>query len=205
MIVAWTTGHIGPSYDAFGGRRSDTFEVFGRAPAGTATASPNRQLTLSPFRGDGDHDGAGRHGGGADSFIRMAGRIPDETWTMPLKVGAVVSDFFMRAPIEETAKALGLACAFIDPGSDVLGAIRAQSPDVLILDLSLRTPSGLELLRSVRADPGLRRVMILGYLNHVEDRLKADAKAAGCDLVVTRAYIAKKLPEFFAELQSASN
>ncbi len=117
-----------------------------------------------------------------------------------LSVAAVVSDFFMRSSIDGGAKLAGAAVRYLAPETDIGADLVREVPDVLLLDLSLRTPDGLGLLRQLRALPGLAGLRIVGYLNHVEEARKAEATAAGCDLVVTRAFVAKKLAEYLRGL-----
>jgi CheY-like chemotaxis protein len=60
-------------------------------------------------------------------------------------------------------------------------AIRRLAPDVVILDLQLRTGSGTDVIRSVRGDPGLARTRLVVTSNHISPQLRAGCLALGAD------------------------
>jgi len=47
------------------------------------------------------------------------------------------------------------------PGDDILTQVRAEKPDVLLLDVHLRSINGFDVLRDVRADPELSPIRVL--------------------------------------------
>ncbi len=47
------------------------------------------------------------------------------------------------------------------PGEDILTQVRAEKPDVLLLDVHLRTINGFDILRDLRADAELAPIHVL--------------------------------------------
>src|SRR5689334_17209007 len=60
-----------------------------------------------------------------------------------------------------------------DSQDAVLDAVHLTRPDVVILDLQLRTGSGTDVIRAVRADASLAGTKILVTSNHVSPPLRA--------------------------------
>ena len=60
-------------------------------------------------------------------------------------------------------------------------AIRRLKPDVVVLDLQLKTGSGTNVIRAVRSDPGLAGTRLLVTSNHVSEQLKAGCMELGAD------------------------
>lgn len=60
-------------------------------------------------------------------------------------------------------------------------SIRALRPDVVVLDLQLGTGSGANVIRAVRADPGLAGTRLMVTSNHTAPELKAGCLDLGAD------------------------
>jgi two-component system, NarL family, invasion response regulator UvrY len=80
---------------------------------------------------------------------------------------------------------------------EVMAAIRRLKPDVVVLDLQLKTGSGTDVIREVRAAPELADVRLVVTSNHTSPQLKA-----GCLELGAIAYFdkVKELPQLAAEL-----
>jgi CheY-like chemotaxis protein len=59
--------------------------------------------------------------------------------------------------------------------------IRRLKPDVVVLDLQLKTGSGTNVIRAVRSDPTLASVKLLVTSNHVSDQMRAGCMELGAD------------------------
>jgi DNA-binding NarL/FixJ family response regulator len=68
-----------------------------------------------------------------------------------------------------------------DSEETVLQEVRTCVPDVLILDLQLRTGTGTEVIRAIRADAALAALKILVTSNHVSPQLRAGCLELGAD------------------------
>jgi DNA-binding NarL/FixJ family response regulator len=68
-----------------------------------------------------------------------------------------------------------------DSESGTMEAIRRLKPDVVVLDLQLRSGSGTNVIRAVRADAALAATRLLVTSNHVSPQLKAGCMELGAD------------------------
>ena len=59
--------------------------------------------------------------------------------------------------------------------------IRRLKPDVVVLDLQLKTGSGTNVIRAVRSDPALASVKLLVTSNHVSAQMRAGCMELGAD------------------------
>jgi DNA-binding NarL/FixJ family response regulator len=86
-----------------------------------------------------------------------------------------------------------------DTESATMESIRRLKPDVVLLDLQLKTGSGTDVIRAVRADPGLASLQLLVTSNHTSPQLKAGCIALGAaayyDKVKELGALAAKLAE----------
>lgn len=67
------------------------------------------------------------------------------------RVLVVEDDADLRGILQETLKGAGYYVAALDDGRGALDAIRAQRPDVLVLDVVMAGVDGLQVLAEVRA------------------------------------------------------
>lgn len=74
----------------------------------------------------------------------------------------------------------GWAVASHGDGADALDVIRAEPPDVLVLDLVLPGRTGYDILADLRADPALSGlpVLILSARGQPQDRARAEQAGA---------------------------
>jgi DNA-binding NarL/FixJ family response regulator len=73
-----------------------------------------------------------------------------------------------------------------DTQAAAVDAIRRLRPDVVVLDLQLKTGSGTEVIRAVRAQPDLASTRIFVTSNHTSPQLRA-----GCIQLGAEAYFDK--------------
>ncbi len=66
-------------------------------------------------------------------------------------------------------------------GEEAIEKVKADGPDLLLLDISLPVFDGLEVASRIRADPKLRALPILGLSAHAMQGDREKALAAGCD------------------------
>jgi DNA-binding response OmpR family regulator len=60
-------------------------------------------------------------------------------------------------------------------------AIRADRPQLILVDLVLPDVDGLDLIRRLKAEPETREIHVVAVTSHPERYPKAAALAAGCD------------------------
>jgi CheY-like chemotaxis protein len=64
---------------------------------------------------------------------------------------------------------------------EAIESIRALKPDVVVLDLQLASGSGTNVIRAVRAEPGLASVRLMVTSNHTSPQLRAGCLELGAD------------------------
>lgn len=79
-----------------------------------------------------------------------------------------------------------------------IDAIRANHPDVILMDIQLPGIDGLELTRRLKADPKTRDIVIVAVTAYAMKGDQAKALAAGCDDYITKPIDTRTLPETIA-------
>ena len=85
-----------------------------------------------------------------------------------------------------------------DCEGDAITAILRLKPDVVVLDLQLKSGSGTEVIRAVRASPDLARTCVIVISNHTSPQLRAGCLELGANGYLDKV---KELPRLTAELQ----
>lgn len=111
----------------------------------------------------------------------------------------VVEDLLFLSKIEQTAQMVGVPIEAVPP-SQAEERARDASMSGLIVDLNHRSGRALELVKALKCSPATKGIPIVGFLSHVQGDLAAAARAAGCDLVLARSAMARKLPELLKTL-----
>ena len=84
-----------------------------------------------------------------------------------------------------------------DSEDSTLEAIRRLRPDVVVLDLQLKSGSGANVIRAVRSDPSLSGLRLLVTSNHVSPQMRAGCIELGADAYYDKV---KELPALTAKL-----
>jgi two-component system cell cycle response regulator DivK len=74
----------------------------------------------------------------------------------------------------------GFAVVEAGDGAEGLSRTRESRPDLVLMDMDLPRLPGLELVRRLRADPGLAATPVLAVSAFVCRRAEAEARALGC-------------------------
>jgi len=77
-------------------------------------------------------------------------------------------------------------------------AIRANHPDVILMDIQLPGIDGLELTRRLKADAATRDIVIVAVTAYAMKGDQDKALAAGCDDYITKPIDTRALPETIA-------
>jgi DNA-binding response OmpR family regulator len=91
--------------------------------------------------------------------------------------------------------------------SAALESIHAMRPDVVVLDLQLKSGSGANVIRAVRADEGLDGVRLVVTSNHTAPQMRAGCLELGADAYFDKVKelgaLAERIREFAAEVAAA--
>jgi DNA-binding NarL/FixJ family response regulator len=87
--------------------------------------------------------------------------------------------------------------------SATMDSIRRLKPDVVVLDLQLKTGSGTDVIRAVRSDPTLASLQLLVTSNHTSPQLKAGCIELGAEAYYDKVKELGQLAAKLAELASA--
>jgi CheY-like chemotaxis protein len=101
---------------------------------------------------------------------------------------------FFTVKINEASKRAGVAVTFVKSERDALDQA-AGIPAVIVIDLNCACVDPLQLIRSLKADPELAKINLIGYVSHVQGELKQQAQEAGCDVVLARSAFSQNLPQ----------
>jgi len=104
------------------------------------------------------------------------------------RVLVVDDERFFREAIEEVLSAAGIGCATAKDGEEALAAVAESDFGVVILDVGLFEPDGIEVLKELRQlDPVLRVIVVSVQADH--DLVLEALRLTACD------YLAKPLHE----------
>ncbi|MXO66381.1 response regulator transcription factor [Altericroceibacterium endophyticum] len=99
-------------------------------------------------------------------------------------VGEIVSDALMDA---------GHAVGWLKDGDSALEAIKARTPDLVILDYEMPGLSGVQVLRAMRSDSDLAMIPVLMLTAHSGDADQNIAFYEGADDYITKPFKPREL------------
>ena len=114
----------------------------------------------------------------------------------PKRVLAVLSDLFFSVKLSEAAKRSGMSLEFVKEPDQVLEKAKTR-PQLIIFDLNFESAGPLELIRTIKSNPEMKGVSLIGYLSHIQGELKQQAQEAGCDMVMARSAFSQNLSQIF--------
>lgn len=104
-----------------------------------------------------------------------------------------VDDLFFAAKISGAARAAGKRPEIIKSRAELEAKIGSAS--FVIVDLDAERLEPLELIKLAKS---LRPIPVVGFLSHVEVELRRRAEQLGCDYVLPRSALSRKLPELLS-------
>ena len=91
-----------------------------------------------------------------------------------------------------------------DSEAGTIEALRRLKPDVVVLDLQLKTGSGTDVIRAVRASPELAGMRVIVMSNHTSPHLKAGCMELGANAYYDKVKELPALARMLEELASSS-
>jgi len=107
----------------------------------------------------------------------------------------LVADLFFGSRIREVARQLGVDVELVKTPETLVARAAEAAPRLVIVDMSLRAGDPAGAVRALKADPRTQRVPVIGYLFDSDEERIREARAAGCDRVLSRGGFTNKLPE----------
>jgi len=97
--------------------------------------------------------------------------------------------------LEFLMKREGYEVSIANDGEEAVARIRAELPDLVLLDVMMPKKSGFEVCQEVKADPALQSVRILMLTAKGRDAEVAKGLALGADAYMTKPFSTKELVE----------
>ena len=97
--------------------------------------------------------------------------------------------------LEFLMKREGYEVSIANDGEEAVARIRAELPDLVLLDVLMPKKSGFEVCQEIKADPDLQSVRILMLTAKGRDTEVAKGLALGADAYMTKPFSTKELVE----------
>ncbi len=97
--------------------------------------------------------------------------------------------------LEFLMKREGFEVSIAQDGEEAVEKIRAEMPDLVLLDVMMPKKSGFEVCQEVKSDPALHAVRILMLTAKGRDTEVAKGLALGADSYMTKPFSTKELVE----------
>lgn len=91
----------------------------------------------------------------------------------------VEDDRFLRRACEASLRQRGFTVATAADGEEALRSVKAERPDLILLDLLMPKLSGIEVLRALRRDMTTRDIRVLVLSNSSREQDMAEVKKLG--------------------------
>ncbi|HRP75932.1 MAG TPA: response regulator [Rhodocyclaceae bacterium] len=97
--------------------------------------------------------------------------------------------------LEFLMKREGFEVSIAQDGAEAIEKIRAEMPDLVLLDVMMPKKSGFEVCQEIKSDPTLQSVRILMLTAKGRDTEVAKGLALGADAYMTKPFSTKELVE----------
>ena len=91
----------------------------------------------------------------------------------------VEDDRFLRRACEVSLRQRGFVVATAADGEEALRQVRAEVPDLILLDLLMPKVTGIEVLKALRADEATREIRVLILSNSSREQDLEEIKTLG--------------------------
>ncbi len=106
-----------------------------------------------------------------------------------------VDDLLFSSKIRAAAKHGGAEIAFARTAAEILQQARATRPSAVVFDLNSSRTDPIGTIRSLKTDPELASIAVVGFVSHVRADLVEAARAAGADEVMARSAFVERIGE----------
>jgi CheY-like chemotaxis protein len=103
------------------------------------------------------------------------------------KTVMVVDDYDeVRLLTKRALESFGYRVLEASSGPEAVRLAQAESPDLILMDLSMPNMDGFATMHQIRRLHGLRNVPVIAFSAHTAKEIREDALAAGCREFVTK-------------------
>jgi two-component system cell cycle response regulator DivK len=107
--------------------------------------------------------------------------------TVMSKTVMVVEDNELNMKLfHDLLEAHGIATIQIRNGKDVMGLARANRPDLILMDIQLPEISGLDITRSLKADPDLKSIPVIAVTAFAMKGDEQKIREGGCEDYISK-------------------
>ena len=107
---------------------------------------------------------------------------------MAARVLVVEDSSVIRRLIEVCLRPASLDLIMAEDGPSGLERVRAEEPDLVVLDIGLPVMDGWQVLDEIRRDPRLAQLPVLVLTAHAEEESRRRADEGGADAFVTKPF-----------------
>lgn len=107
---------------------------------------------------------------------------------MAARVLVVEDSSVIRRLIEVCLRPASLDLIMAEDGPSGLERVRAELPDLVVLDIGLPVMDGWQVLDEIRRDPQLSQLPVLVLTAHAEEESRRRADEGGADAFVTKPF-----------------
>ena len=110
------------------------------------------------------------------------------------RIAILVDDMFFAAKIRGAAQNAARDIVSVK-SLEQLEKMLDDPPAMVIVDLNSERVDGVAAVATLKRQPAMKSIPIIGFLSHVQVDLKVAAESAGCDYVIPRSLFSMKLPD----------
>jgi CheY-like chemotaxis protein len=114
-----------------------------------------------------------------------------------------VDDLLFSSKIRAAARQVGVDLIFARTAAEILQQARSVRPSLAIFDLNSAKTDPIGTIGSLKRDPALAAIRIVGFVSHVDTAVINAARAAGADDVMARSAFAAQLGDILATERTA--
>ncbi len=119
---------------------------------------------------------------------------------MNKKILLIEDDDFIRQLYADTLRAAGIDVYDFPDGKSGLSASKQQKFDLVLLDIMLPDINGLEILKEIKQDPGLKSIPVVLLTNLGQDTIIKEGFKLGADAYLIK--LAYNLDQIVAEVKN---
>ena len=112
------------------------------------------------------------------------------------KTVLVVDDYDdVRAITKKAIESFGYSVIEAASGAEAVRVAQAESPDLILMDLSMPNMDGFATIHQLRRLLGLRDIPVIALSAHTAREVREDALAAGCREFISKPILLERLRE----------